>query len=256
MGIHHFTSTDGIQWKRQLELVSSASIRPFIYHFNSRYYLYYEKVLQLWPSLHSRIEVRVSSDLKHWDDPLVILTPSLNWHREGGYAGTVGNPCVVLTDNGFRLYYSAGLVYLRDCCFYEPRHIGYANSTELTGDYVPQGMPCLSPDHTDPLANLAAGAIKVLPTKHGFVGFQNGIYWDDGTQHSGSAIRVLSSMDGFQWVPVSPDPILRPGHTWKQSHVYALDVRLTSKGWRMYFNARDGWWWGRERIGLMTGEPD
>jgi hypothetical protein len=100
---------------------------------------------------------------------------------------------------------------------------------------------------------LCAGAIKVLACADGWVGFQNAITWDG--QHSGSQIWVLGSRDGLDWQVMTDRPALAPsGSGWMATHVYALDVRDTPVGPRMYFNARDGYHWtrGRERIGVAT----
>ncbi|MGB8647877.1 MAG: glycosyl hydrolase family 43 [Anaerolineae bacterium] len=253
MGIHHFTSPDGNAWTRHRGLVSALSLRPFLFIDGLRYYLFYEKVLGLNPFPQSRMEVRVSTDLWKWSAPTTIMEPSLPWHREGGHYGNVGNPCVIRDDQGFRLYYSAGLVYLKDCRFCEPKYIGIATSPTLTGHYLPRTSPILQPDPDDPYMNLGAGAIKVVQTVDGYVGFQNGIYWDPVQDHSGSAIRLLHSPDGDQWTIPKKEPILKPGKGWKKSHVYALDIRRVEGQWRFYFNARSGWLTGREGIGYAIG---
>src|SRR5581483_1024018 len=49
IGIHHFVSTDGIAWAKQKELVSPLSLRAFVFEQTSRYYLFYEKILQIVP---------------------------------------------------------------------------------------------------------------------------------------------------------------------------------------------------------------
>ena len=39
---------------------------------------------------------------------------------------------------------------------------------------------------------------------------------------------------------------------YEKALVYALDVRRVGDQYWMYFNARDGWFLGKERIGLAT----
>ncbi len=217
------------------------------------YYLFFFFFLQFRFSAYiSRIVVQYSTDLANWSKPSVVLEPTLAWHREGGWSGNVGNPCVIVENDEYRLYYSAGLVYLRDCVFNEPKHIGCAISKSLTSPFTSMTKPLLSPSSDDLYANLGSGGIKVLRVSDGYVGFQNGIYWDQMRKHSGAAIRVLTSRDGMRW-EVTGDPILKPDKGWKKSHVYALDVRLTESGWRLFFNARSGWLFGYESIGMATG---
>jgi hypothetical protein len=249
-GIHHYQSRNGLAWKRQPGVVVGAGIRPFLFHQRGMYHLYYERMLRIWPGLKSRIEVRTSRDLRNWSAPQVVLTPQYGWEREGGRGfGTVGNPCVVAHGEGFRLYYSAGLVRLKDCGFDEPKYIGVATATQPTGPFEVRHKPVLGPDVKDPFSNLGAGAMKVLVLDDGFVGFQNGIYWNEAIGHSGSAIRTLRSDEGINWTLSGQRPIIEPGLGWQRSHVYALDVRRTDTGWCLFYNARNGWRWGREAIG-------
>ena len=46
-----------------------------------------------------------------------------------------GIPCVVSTGDGYRMYYSANVVFHRDLGFCEPRHIGVASAGDITGPY-------------------------------------------------------------------------------------------------------------------------
>lgn len=264
MGIHHFTSTDGKTFTRLPGLVCSSAMRPFILHDGGKYYLYYERTRKhiLWFSWlpvrwKSHIECRVSDDLKTWSDPVVILRPTLAWHRDAKFGQSVSNPCVVRHGKRYLLYYSASLVYIPDCGFNEPLHIGVAEGESPAGPFVPRPGPLISPSSLNPWCNLGAGAFKVVRLDDGFVGFENGIYWNDATAHSGSAILVLTSKDGFKWKEAAAEPLVRPeGGGWKKSHVYALDARaIDERTWHLYYNARNDWHWsrGRERIGLLIG---
>ena len=253
LGIHHFTSRDGLAWERRRGVVCPKSLRAYLYVSDSTYYLFYERFLKLFPfPYRSRIEARSSRDLFSWSEPAVVLEPTLPWHREG-CRGAVSNPCLVEEEGGFRLYYSAGLVFLKDCRFSEPKYIGVARSRHPMGEYRAAPEPCLQPSATDPYANMGAGAIKVLRAKNGYAGFQNGIFWDGELAHTGSAIRIVVSSDGLEWSIPERDPILAPEPGWKKSFVYALDVRKVGDRFYLYFNARDGWLLGRERVGLALG---
>ena len=101
-------------------------------------------------------------------------------------------------DGRYRLYFSAGIVFLGDLGFCEPRHIGVAHADRVTGPYVKAELPIISPSDNDPYLNRGAGAIKVIFDKGRglFYGFNNGIYRDpDGRTRS--AILLLSSKDGL-----------------------------------------------------------
>ena len=250
-GVHHHVSSDGVAWRRGVRVCGNA-LRAFLHREGREYHLLYERCRLMLPirraSWYSHIEMRSSTDLERWTSPTVLLRPSLAWHREPGGGAAVGNPCLLKTDGGYRLYYSAGLVRLRDCGFDEPRHIGVADAAGLSGPFTPHPRPILSPQADDPFANLGAGSMKVLPVDDGVVAFQNGIYWD-------AAARLLGSTDGLAFAPLGP-PFLRPTRGWMRSHVYAVDVRRAGRELLLYFNARSAWHWlvGREAIGRATAE--
>ncbi len=263
-GIHHFLSTNGVQWKDTGVTVTSG-MRPFIYHEAGVYYLFYEKYRPLsiimsavksW-KWYSEIAVSRTTDLKRWTPPKSLIRPVLEWHRSGGNR-SVSNPCLIKRGDKYHLYYSASLVLIPDCGFNEPDSIALATSSGIEGPYEMMDSPVIEVDKDDPWRNLSSGSLKVIPCDDGLAGFENGIYWDDDKKHSGSAIIVLKSPDGINWERLLQDPVIQPTTGWRSSHVYACDVRYRpSEGkWYMYYNARNGWpvSEGRERIGLMTGE--
>ncbi len=243
MGIHHFVSDDGVRFRRAGRVIQG--MRPFLWHEEGRWFLYFERLSSPW---RSTINVVTSTDLLHWSRPTRMLTPSLLW--EGHVFRTNGNPSLVKWRGRYRLYFSAGLSWLRDCGFPEPRHIGFAEAERPEGPFVKHSAPVLSPDPTVPHRNLGAGAIKVIESPDGGLwGFTNGIYTDtDG--RSRSDIRLMTSPDGVTWTYVSDRPLVTfQGDGWKRAMVYALDVRRVGDAWVMFYNARDGWRRGRERIG-------
>ena len=199
-----------------------------------------------------------SADLKKWSAPVTLVRPSLDWHMADGNK-SVSNPCLIKQDGKYNLYYSASLVLIPDCGFNQPDSIGMASSSSIDGPYELLPKPIITVNKQDPWCNLSCGSIKVLQCSDGFVGFENGIYWDDVKKQSGSAIIVLKSADGVHWNRLIQDPIIRPTSGWRKSHVYACDVKYRTLENRsyLYYNARNGWKIneGQERIGLMTGLP-
>jgi predicted GH43/DUF377 family glycosyl hydrolase len=251
-GIHHFTSGDGIHWKREGKI--GPGFRPYIFKEDDTFYLFVEHFTV--PQFRSRMTVRTSSDLWSWSKMTVVLRPELPW--EGRIVKTVGNPCLIKVDGRYRLYYSAWVVFFPDLGFCEPRHISAAHSDSITGPYDKLPQPIISPSNDDPYCNRAAGAIKVIfDEKRGlYYGFHNGIY-RDSTGLSRSAILLLSSEDGLAWKRVYPEPIIAPeGEGWKKAFVYQLDVKRVGDEMWLYYNARDGWRIGKERIGLATTPCD
>ena len=246
-GIHHYASGDGIAWEKQGGFLFSG-MRPFLFVDGNRYILFYERFKSPW---FSEILARVSDDLIKWSEPQILITPQYRW--EGALARNCGNPCMIKTENEYRLYYSAGIVWLPDCGFPEPRYIGLATSEKPLGPFIKQPTPIIWRSSSDKWRNMGAGAIKVIrnPAGKGWIGFNNGIY-RDSVGKSRSAIFLLASDDGIEWRYLLDEPILAPTSGWKRALVYALDVRKCGDQWRLYYNARDGWFRGRECIGLAT----
>lgn len=247
-GIQHYTGSDGIHWKREGKIFPG--FRAFVYSEDGLYYLLYEEFTV--PQFRSRVSVRTSRDLKSWSKQTVLLGPSYGW--EGKISKNAGNPCLIKVEDRYRLYYSAGVVFLKELGFCEPRYIGIAHSDKVTGPYLKDPKPIISPSSGEPYRNLGAGAIKVTydEKRKLFYGFNNGIYSDEEGR-TRSAILLLSSKDGRSWKKVYDEPIICPeGNGWKKALVYQLDVVRVQKEMWLYYNARSGWRFGKERIGLAT----
>ncbi len=242
-GIYHFISDDGFKWKNTGYNLSSG-LRPFLYKEGNVYYLLYEK---MFTPLYGSIVLCKSSDLYNWADPKHILTPSLSW--EGRISRRVGNPCLIKNNTKYRLYYSAGTVFLWDSIIPEPRYIGIAEAANIEGPYEKNSNPIIGPSKNHKYRNIGAGAIKVLQFNDLWVGFNNGIY-KDRHGRSRSSILLLHSNDGLNWNDVFERPIIYPTKGWKSAFVYQLDVKRIDDEYRLYYNARDGWFRGSERIGL------
>jgi predicted GH43/DUF377 family glycosyl hydrolase len=242
-GIYHYTSTDGIKWKNTHENIPSG-IRPFLFKEEDIYYLLYEKTFTL---LLSNIVYCQSSDLFHWGPPKVILTTDHKW--EGLFNRRIGNPCILKHKNKYYLYYSAGDTFLWDCLFSEPLFIGFAVSHSISGPYHKLARPIIRALKNHPYRNLGAGAIKVIKVDNSWIGFNNGIYKDKNGR-SRSSILLLHSDDGIKWVDIFDHPIISPTTGWKEAFVYQLDVRKIGNKYWLYYNARSGWSFGTEAIGL------
>ncbi|MBP7125030.1 glycosyl hydrolase family 43 [Myxococcota bacterium] len=250
LGIHHFASEDGVAWRRLGRVCWG--MRPHLVRWQDDYLLLFER--PLGPAATGIAWCR-SRDLVTFSKPRVALRPSLPW--EGDRVRTVGNPCGVVRPDGFWIYYSAGLSWLRDCGFPEPRHIGVAFGPGPEGPFRKHPEPLWSPDPAVPWRNLGSGAVKVIPWGSGWIGFQNGIYVDPEGR-SRSDIRLHRSDDGIRWEEAHDRPLVRPEPGWKRALVYALDVRPLEDRLVMFYNARSGWRFGVERIGradCLTGIP-
>lgn len=248
--IHHFISDDGIAWQKIGKRLFRG-MRPFLYVEEGTYYLLYELHRSPW---HSDIVVRRSRDLYGWDERQILLSPSTPY--DGAVFRFTGNPCLVKTAGEYRLYYSCGWIWLGDCHYFEPKYIGLATSPFLLGPYTRRPEMLIGPEPQDPYLNFGAGSGKVIPDgAGGWWMFQNSIYRDRELR-SRSAIFLWHSRDGIEFVRRTPEPIVAPEPTgWKKAFVYAFDIVPHGNQIRLYYNARDGWFRGSERIGLAVAEP-
>jgi len=246
-GIYHYSSSDGIHWSTSADpMLQGILLRPYAFQENGVTHLLYEHFLDF---SHSQIEMRSSTDLVSWTDPIKLLEPTLAW--EQSVQSVTGNPFLLKRDGEYWLYYSAGSVYLPDAMYSEPMYIGLARAKDLNGPYNKNPTPLIGPSDTDPYRNLGAGSMKLLLQRYDgkWIALNNGIYIDTHGS-TRSAIRILSSQDGLAWSPLCETPILIPGSGWKRAFVYAFDVRPVNEWFLLYYNARDGWAIGIERIGL------
>ena len=244
--IHHYISDDGVQWEK-LGGRCFPGMRAYVFEKDGGYYILYERFMRPW---HSGVALRRSANLRDWGPPQMLLEASDE--GDGRVLRYLGNPCLVKTESGYRLYFSSGWVFLRDCLYIEPRYIGVATATALLGPYVRQPGELFGPDPTHPHRNMGAGSIKVVPDgKRGWWGFHNGIYRDPEGR-SRSAIMLLHSEDGLTFEQVSEQPIVSPGRGWKRAFAYACGPVVHEGEVRLYYNGRSGWFRGRERIGFAA----
>ena len=262
-GIYHFISEDGIAFKKVKRILSRA-MRPNINYINGTYYLFYERTAPLMVNAltlvnlakwHSEIYVTKSSDLISWSEPKRVIGNTKNYEKsDRGLA--ISNPYLLQDSDDFTLYYSCGLTYIKDCDFCEPTHISYAKSKSADYGYISASIPIISPDKDNKYLNLCSGCLKVYKVKDGYVGFQNGIYDDNG--NSKSAIIMLSSADGrkFNFEKMILQPQSDNGKNWMNQFVYASHLVKYENKLRLYFNARDvaNPIKGRECIGFCEAE--
>lgn len=229
-GLHHYSSPDGISWNH-LRFLFPFSITPYIYFEDNTYFLVYEKLSNLFrfPYYNSHLELRSSTDLISWSKPTVIPIPNSEKN--------VGNPCLIKEKDTYYLFYSTGLVYIPDCHFCEPENVFIASSKTLLGPYrLRSKLPGITSN-------------RVVKLNQKFIGLQTVIHSDQSTRRSRSAIRLAHSNDLLNWKQ-EPDFLIIPDQPWKKSHVYVGDLKRFSNQLRIYYNARNGWLFGTESIGL------
>ena len=257
-GVCRYESNDGISFKNTGRIVNRA-MRPDVNFIDGRYYLFYERTKPLIGNAlalvggkwKSEIYCTESVDLKSWTTPYPVITQTRDFEvDEKGQA--ISNPFLIQKDGGYRLYYSCGQTFIKDCGFCEPTHISYAESEYISKGYTSRTSPIISPDKSNKYLNLCSGCIKVYKLKDCYIGLQNGIYEDGGKSHS--AIMLLKSDDGenFEFVKHFLVPQMCGSNNWMAQFVYACCLTYYDGKLRLYFNARNvaNPILGRESIGI------
>ncbi len=252
--ILHLTSPDGLTWERR-ELYPWGGFSPFIIRDEGRYLIYYQQLVRRPTEVY--IAGRESADLQTWSEEQEILRPTLAWETLV-QKPTVRNPCLTRHGDLYLLYYSGGVRVHPELGFEEPANIGVATAASPLGPFEKRAVPLFADDPADPRRNLGAGAMKVYRFEEydRFLGFNNGIYrCPEG--HVRSALHMLVSADGLTWDDLPGNPILHPEPGgWKHALVYQTCLTRQAGEWRLYYNSRDGWQGGIERIGLAVATPE
>ncbi len=261
-GVYHYESNDGISFCKVQKIVNRA-MRPNINLVDGKYYLFYERTRPvilnalslIGAKWKSEIYCTESTDLKSWSEPYLTLGNTRDFENdEKGSA--LSNPFLLNIDGKYRLYYSCGQTFIKDCGFCEPRHITFAESNDISRNYTARTTPIISPDKSIPWLNLCSGCLKVYRLKDCYIGLQNGIFEKDGKSHS--AIMLLRSDDGVNFEFIRPflTPQKCGDNNWMAQYVYACCLTCYNGKLRLYFNARNvsNNLTGRESIGIFEAE--
>ncbi len=256
----HSVSPDGLKWKEVSREEGEIGIQ-YLFSDGEKWIQYYTATTHamgdkaLKKKYGTIIRARTTTDFVNWTEPVNLLMPELPKEREGSSI-EARNPCVIqLPDGRYRMYYSAGMVYLDDAGYGEPKYIFCAEADNPLGPFVKREQPVLAPDANLPFRNYGCGGFKVFGYKNGYLAFYNPIYIDE-EKKSRSEIRMLYSEDGLDWKEAPSNPIVQPdsAFAWRSAIIYQLDVVPWKNDLLMYFNAREGWRGGAERIGAVRLE--
>ena len=261
-GVYHYVSDNGIDFSRVKRVVPRA-LRADINHVDGRYYLFYERTQTLLKNAlsvvggkwKSEIYVTESDDLENWCKPKLVIGKTRPFEADE-HGQSILNPFLMKKDDGYRLYYSCGQTFIKDCGFCEPTHISFAESKNVDNGYISRTEPIISPDKDIEYLNLCSGCLKVYRLADCYIGLQNGIYMKDGKSHS--AIMLLKSDDGenFEFVKPFLEPQMCGDNEWMAQFVYASHLVFYNGALRLYFNARNvaNMLQGRECIGFYEAK--
>lgn len=260
--IYRYESADGISFKNKGKIVNRA-MRPNINYIDGKYYLFYERTRPVIFNLlslagakwKSEIYCVESTNLIDWAKPCLVIGKSRDYEEfKNGIA--ISNPFLIENDGKYRMYYSCGQTFIKDCGFCEPTHISFSESDSIAKGYISREKPIISPDKSIEYLNLCSGCLKVYKLKDCYIGLQNGIFEKAGKSHS--AIMLLKSDDGINFEFVKPFLVpQRCGNSnWMAQYVYACCLTYHENKLRLYFNARNvsNSITGRECIGIYEAE--
>lgn len=261
-GVYRYDSENGIDFRKVKRVVNRA-LRGNINYIDGKYYLFYERTQNLLKNAlsvvggkwKSEIYVTCSDNLDDWSEPRLVIGKTKPFEADE-HGQSISNPFLFKTSEGYRLYYSCGQTFIKDCGFCEPTHISFAESKNVENGYVSRNQPIISPDENIEYLNLCSGCLKVYALADCFIGLQNGIYQKDGNSYS--AIMLLRSDDGenFEFVKPFLVPQICGDNKWMAQYVYASHMVLHDGVLRMYFNARNvaDMLRGRESIGIFEAK--
>lgn len=258
-GVYMYDSTDGIHFKK-VKKVAKNAMRPNINFIDGKYYLFFERTRSPIANLLSLVGLKWRSevyctesyDLKNWSFPYPVISKSRDYHEDSrGIA--ISNPFLLKISEKYRLYYSCGQTFIKDCGFCEPTHVSFAESDLVNDNYVSLEKPIISPDKNSKYLNLCSGCLKVYKLKDCYIGLQNGLFEENGKSHS--AIMLLKSEDGISFEFVKPFLVPQKcgDNNWMAQYVYACCLTKQENKLRLYFNARNvsNNLLGRESIGVF-----
>lgn len=261
-GVYRYDSDDGINFTKIKRIVPRA-MRPDINYINGRYYLFYERTKTVVENAltivggkwKSEIYCTESDDLESWSRPVPVIEKTRPFEQDD-HGQAISNPFLIELDGKYRLYYSCGQTFIKDCGFCEPTHISFAESRRIANGYLSRLQPIISPDKNIPYLNLCSGCLKVYKLKDCYIGLQNGIFEKNGKSHS--AIMLLKSDDGvrFDFVKHFLVPQKCGDSDWMAQYVYACCLTYYGGKLRLYFNARNvaNNIQGRESIGIYEAD--
>ena len=262
-GIEHYTSTSGLEWKRE-HTVFFFGHSPFIYKEGSIYYMLFETHTRSFRRKgehtdSSRIMLSSSSDLALWSEPRKILdsadVPKSSWR---GGRRMVFRPQLIQWEGKYRLYFGAGEVEMYDSKEKSAAFLMSAESYYLEGPYDISSHPVMHTDPDSSYSNLATGSVRIIPCSDAVAAVSCTRYYDRAANRSRSLMILAESHDGYAF---ENHRIMHttPSEGWSSGYITSCDLRYkeNEETWYCYYSA-DGYPDSRiplrrEALGLLLG---
>ena len=262
-GIEHYTSTSGLEWKRE-HIVFLCASAPSIYKEGSLYYMLFETHSRFLRSKHdssdsSRIMLSSSSDLALWSKPRKILdsadVSSSSWR---GSRRRVYSPQLIQWEGKYRLYFGAGSARMYDTGDAAAAELMMAESYYIEGPYDVSSQPVMKPEPDGKYRNLATGHVRIIPCSDAVAAVNCTRYYDADDKRSRSVMLLSRSDDGINF---TDETVMQfsPDTGWAAGAMTACDLRYKENEgtWYCYYSA-DGYpdsklHFKRESLGLLLG---
>lgn len=266
LGLEHFTSTSGLEWRRE-HLVFARGHSPFILKEGSTYYLFYEIHNKLWFSRNnnnkkeSRIMMSTSTDLALWSEPKMVLDSSLiSLAKYKGGEFRISRPQLVQVDGRYRLYFGAGETRIYDTKQKATAYLMCAEADFIEGPYIVVPKPLLSIEPDSKYRNLAVGSVRIVPCSEGFAAVECSYFYDYKNNKSSSLLMLLASSDGLDWKNIKI--MQKTAETgWASRYISSADLRYKENedSWYCYYSANSytnyfGIRLVKESLGLLLGK--
>ncbi|HIS14261.1 MAG TPA: hypothetical protein IAA76_06750 [Candidatus Ornithospirochaeta stercorigallinarum] len=263
LGIHHFVSTSGLNWKNDGPLVFFRGHSPFIYREGKLYYMVFERhdFKQSGKDVTkntSSIFLSSSEDLVKWTDPVIILDSnkiSLSSYRMGPCR--LSRPQLVSWKGRYILYFGAGECRMFDTGQKTAVRFMYSESDFIDGSYKVRSKPALEVDPDGEYRNLAVGAVRIYPCADAICAVECAYCYDKEKNRSRSMMLLLKSGDGITFETI------RVMHTQSEEGfasraITSADLKYmeNENTWYCYYSANNKeryYPFVRESLGLLLG---
>lgn len=263
-GVEHYTSTSGLEWKREHTVFFRAH-SPFIYKEGNIYYMLFELHSRSFRrrgenTVSSRIMLSSSSDLALWSEPRKIIDSSSiaasSWR---GGIRRISRPQLIQWEGRYRLYFGAGEARMYDTGEKTAARLMYAESYYLEGPYEIMPEPVIVTDPESRYRNLASGSVKIIPCSDAVAAVSCTRYYDRENRKSRSVMLLSQSEDGLSF---RDECVMQmtPEQGWASGYITSCDLRYkeNEETWYCYYSA-DGYPDSkfpirRESLGLLLGK--
>ncbi len=264
LGIHHYLSESGLNWKTRGFPVFFRGHSPFIYREGTKYYMLFER--------HdfnrdrkdvtkdcSRIYLSRSEDLFKWSEPSAILDSSgisRASYRMG--PSRLARPQLISWEGKYILYFGAGEARMFDTGQRASARFMAAESDFIDGPYRVLDAPILEIEPDSLERSLAAGSVSVYPCSDAVFAVECSYVYDREGNRSRSLMLLLKSSDAFSFEKVKV-MMSEPEEGFASRAITGADLKYMESDdtWYCFYSANNyerHYPFVRDGLGLLLGK--